>query len=256
MKTVIIEDEKAAVRNLTVLLEEVAPEVEIVATLDSIKETVEWFDSHSLPDLVFLDIHLADGSAFEIFERTKINCPVIFTTAYDEYALQAFEVNSVDYLLKPIGEENIRRALAKLNVLQSGGVKSSLPPDVYSLLRALKQEENYRTHFLVPQKGDKLLPLSVDRILFFYISDGGVRAVVADGSEYSFSQTLDELSECIHPGLFFRVNRQYLISRKAVKDIDLWFNSRLSVNLVLPVSEKIVVSKTKVTDFKDWFGRG
>lgn len=256
MKIVIIEDEKAAVRNLTVLLGEVVPEAEVIATLDSITETVEWFAVHPVPDLVFLDIHLADGSAFEIFERIEINCPVIFTTAYDEYALRAFKVNSVDYLLKPIGEEDVRRAFFKLDLLRSKGIKEVPDPDITRLLRSLKQGECYRSHFLVPVKGDKLLPVSVDKILFFYIADGVVKTVLADGVEYPLAQTLDELAECVSPGVFFRVNRQYLISRKAVKDIDLWFNSRLSVNLVISTPEKIVVSKVRVSDFKEWFSGG
>ena len=117
----------------------------------------------------------------------------------------------------------------------------------------LTRQENYKTHFLVPVKGDKLLPLSVDMILFFYINDGLVKAVVTDGREYTFTQTLDELSDCLNPDIFFRVNRQYLISRKAVSDIDLWFNGRLSVNLKVPVQEKILVSKARVGEFKDWF---
>lgn len=260
MKTIIIEDERAAVRNLTTLLSEVAPDVEVIATLDSITETVEWFRSHPSPELVFLDIHLADGSAFEIFEHVDITCPVIFTTAYDEYALKAFKVNSVDYLLKPIGEEDIRKALDKLKILRSGlsveKSDSGMEADIRQLIRVLKQEKSYKTHFLVPVKGDKLVPLSVDLILFFYITDSAVKAVVSDGTEHTVSQTLDELSDSVHPNHFFRINRQYLISRKAIKDIDLWFNSRLSVNLVIPVPEKILVSKVRVSDFKEWFGRG
>lgn len=252
MKIVIIEDEKAAVRNLTVLLQEVTPESEIIATLDSITESIEWFKNHPQPDLVFLDIHLADGSAFEIFEHTSISCPVVFTTAYDEYALRAFKVNSIDYLLKPIGEDDIRRALQKLKTLCSARQDTK---DIQQLLHTLRQEESFKTHFLVPVKGDKLLPLPIQQILYFYINDGIVKAVTTEGVEYLFPQTLDELTDCIQPNLFFRANRQYLISRKAIKDIDLWFNNRLSVNLVIPIPEKIVVSKVRVSDFKEWLSK-
>lgn len=125
MKAIIIEDEKAAVRNLTSLLGEVCPQIEIVTELDSIADTIEWFTDHSMPDLVFMDIHLADGSAFEIFEHVHITCPIIFTTAYDEYALRAFKVNSIDYLLKPIGRQDIEQALEKLTLFSSGN--SNLP---------------------------------------------------------------------------------------------------------------------------------
>lgn len=251
MKALIIEDEKAAVRNLKALLCDEAPDIEIIAVLDSITESVEWFRANPMPELIFLDIHLADGSSFEIFEHVDITCPIIFTTAYDEYALRAFKVNSIDYLLKPIGQSDIRKAIGKLRQLKAGSPVKE--PDYSSLINVLKRQESYKTHFLVPVKGDKLLPLSVDMILFFYIHEGNVKAVVTDGKEYTFTQTLDELSDCLNPNLFFRVNRQYLISRKAVLDIDLWFNGRLSVNLKVPVAEKILVSKVRVSEFKEWF---
>lgn len=255
MKTIIIEDEKAAVRNLTVLLSEVAPEIEIMATLDSISETIEWFKTHPLPALLFMDIHLADGSAFEIFQHVNITCPVIFTTAYDEYALKAFKVNSIDYLLKPISQEDIRKALHKLEVLcpKSDTIPSN--SNFQGLLQALKQQESYKTHFLIPQKGDKLFPLSVDTILYFYISDSTVKAVT-EPKEYSIPLTLDELTDVLNPSRFFRVNRQFLIARHAVKDIDLWFGSRIAVNLTVSTPEKILVSKVRVSDFKEWLMRG
>ena len=252
MNALIIEDEKAAVRNLQALLAEVSPDIEIQAVLDSITETIEWFGTHAAPDVMFLDIHLADGSAFEIFEHVDIRCPVIFTTAYDEYALKAFKVNSIDYLLKPIGADDLSKALGKLKHLQSSGSVA----DYSTLIRSLRKEENYKTHFLIPVKGDKLLPVSAGSVLFFHIDEGLVKAVLADGKSYIFPQTLDELSDCLNPVQFFRVNRQYLISRKSVIDIDLWFNGRLSVNLKVPVAEKILVSKARVSEFKEWFTGG
>ncbi|MCD8267648.1 MAG: LytTR family DNA-binding domain-containing protein [Parabacteroides sp.] len=251
MKALIIEDEKAAVRNLMALLSEVAPDIEVIATLDSITDSIDWFREHAMPELVFFDIHLADGSSFEIFEHVDITCPVIFTMAYDEYALRAFKVNSIDYLLKPIGQTDIVNAIAKLKRLQVE--TSAEEPDYSNLIRALKCQDSYKTHFLIPAKGDKLLPLSVDMILFFYIHEGNVKAVMTDGKEFTFTQTLDELADCLNPNLFFRVNRQYLISRKAILDIDLWFNGRLSVNLKVPVEDKILVSKARVAEFKEWF---
>lgn len=267
MKTVIIEDEKAAVRNLTSLLNEVRPDTEIAATLDSIGSTIEWFNEHPTPDLVFMDIHLADGSAFEIFEHISITCPIIFTTAYDEYALRAFKVNSVDYLLKPIGKEDITHAFNKLDNLQDLVSKDPQTPstekeekktgkeeELLHLIHALKKQENYKTHFLIPMKGDKLLPISVDMIQLFYIKDCQVKAILTDGTEHNFPQTLDELTDCLNPTLFFRANRQYLVSREAIKDIDLWFNSRLSINLRYSgITEKILVSKVRVAEFKEWF---
>lgn len=259
MKAIIIEDEKAAVRNLTSLLDEIRPKTEIIAVIDSIADSLEWFSANSMPDLIFMDIHLADGSAFEIFEHINITCPVIFTTAYDEYALRAFKVNSIDYLLKPIDKNDMERAFAKLNHLSAGSETplSDLHADhLLSLIRSLRKQENYKTHFLIPAKGDKLLPISVDMIRLFYIKDCQVKGVLTDGAEYAFPQTLDELTECLDPTLFFRANRQYLLSREAIKDIDLWFNSRLSINLHHPIaSEKILVSKVRVAEFKEWFGK-
>lgn len=249
MKTLIIEDEKAAVRNLTALLNEVAPDIEIVDVLDSVSVAIDWFGTHAMPQLVFMDIHLADGSAFEIFDYVRIACPIIFTTAYDEYALKAFKVNSIDYLLKPIGEEEISTALDKLKHLHM----SSQEENFHKLISSLKREESYRTHFLVPVKGDKFLPLSVDMVSYFYIQEGMVKVMTISGKEYILPQTLDELVDSLNPALFFRVNRQYLISRESVKDIDLWFNNRLAVNLKIPVEDKILISKAKVAEFKEWF---
>lgn len=259
MKTVIIEDEKAAVRNLTSLLNEVKPEAEIIAILDSINSTIEWFGIHPMPELVFMDIHLADGSAFEIFDHISITCPIIFTTAYDEYALRAFKVNSIDYLLKPIGKEDIEHSFEKLDNLQDAipeneSRQQNQEEELLHLIHSLKKQENYKTHFLIPIKGDKLLPVSIDMIQLFYIKDCQVKAVLTDRMEYNFSLTLDELVDCLNPNLFFRVNRQFLISREAIKDIDLWFNSRLSINLRHSrMTEKILVSKARVAEFKEWF---
>lgn len=254
MNVLIIEDEKAAVRNLKVLLSEIAPEMEILAVNDSIKESIEWFQKHPMPELIFMDIHLADGSAFEIFEHVAITCPVIFTTAYDEYALKAFKVNSIDYLLKPIGKHDIEKALDKLRSIQASLVsRQNYGTNLKAIIHSLQQEENYKTHFLISAKGDKLIPVSVESILFFYIEEGVVKAYTEEQKEYIFSETLDELSDCLNPNHFFRVNRQYIIARKAVKDMDLWFNSRLSVNLKISTPERILVSKAKVAEFKKWF---
>ena len=256
MKAVIVEDERAAVRNLTALLTDVTPEMEIIAVLDSISESVEWFKEHKSPDLVFMDIHLADGSAFEIFRHIEIACPVIFTTAYDEYALKAFKVNSVDYLLKPIGAEDVRNALKKLELFRTATGEPESGEDIQGLIRMLRRQESYKTHFLVPQKGDKLLPLSVESVYYFYINEGIVKAVTMEGKEYPVSHTLDEIADSLNPIRFFRVNRQYLIARKAIKDLDLWFNGRLSVNLIVPVPEKILISRVRVAEFKEWFVHG
>lgn len=207
-------------------------------------------ESNPAPDVVFMDIHLADGSSFEIFEHVRIDCPIIFTTAYDEYALRAFKVNSVDYLLKPIGAADLQRALDKLKTLNHTPDQSNA---LSALINALQKHGHYKTHFLIPYKGDKLLPLAVDQIQYFCIADGVTKAVVGPNESYVLPNTLDELADSLDPDRFFRVNRQYLISRNAVQDIDLWFNNRLAINLKVPTEEKILVSKLRVNDFKAWF---
>ena len=254
MKVLIIEDERPASRKLIRLLKEIDPEIEVINVLESVEQSVNWLFEYRSPELIFMDIQLEDGLCFEIFEKIRKKIPVIFTTAYDEYALKAFKVNSIDYLLKPIDRKDIQKALDKLKLLNSDSPNKE--PDYTSLLHALKKEENYKTHFLIPVKGDKLLPVSADSILFFHIDEGVVKAMMADGKEYIFPQTLDELADSLNPAFFFRVNRQYLISRKAVLDIDLWFNGRLSVNMKVPVPEKILISKARVSEFKEWFAGG
>ncbi len=252
MKTLIIEDEKAALRNLKAAMKEVDADFDIVGETDSVTGTVEWFASHPMPELVFMDIHLADGSAFGIFEQTDITCPIIFTTAYDEYALQAFRVNSIAYLLKPISSEDLQKAIDKLNMLGGTGARQTAT-DLQALMQALKREESYKTHFLVPVKGDRFVPVSVDQISYFYIDGGAVKAVTRSAETYDFQQTLDELAELLNPRQFFRANRQYIVAHKAVTGASLWFGGRMVLQLTPPTTEKVLISKARVPAFREWF---
>lgn len=252
MKTLIIEDEKAALRNLKAAMKEVDADFDIVGETDSVTGTVEWFASHPMPELVFMDIHLADGSAFGIFEQTDITCPIIFTTAYDEYALQAFRVNSIAYLLKPINSEDLQKAIDKLNMLGGTGARQPAT-DLQALMQALKREESYKTHFLVPVKGDRFVPVSVDQISYFYIDGGAVKAVTRSAETYDFQQTLDELAELLNPRQFFRANRQYIVAHKAVTGASLWFGGRMVLQLTPPTTEKVLISKARVPAFREWF---
>ena len=249
MKALIVEDENLSAQHLARLLKRIG-NIDVLSQLDSIDDTVEWFLNNAEPDLLFLDIHLADGSAFEIFQRVEIRCPIIFTTAYDEYALSAFKVNSISYLLKPVKEEDVRQALSKLENLQ----REQTSIDMKSLKDLLKQQhDSYKSHLLVSVKGDKLIPLRVTDIAYINIEEGIVKAHTYDNKMYFIDQILDELMERLNPRQFYRANRQFIIARDAVKDIDHWFQSRLSVNLMIPVAEKILISRAKVQEFKDWF---
>lgn len=252
MRTLIIEDEKAALRNLKAAMQEVDTDFDIVGETDSVTDTLEWFASHSMPELVFMDIHLADGSAFGIFEQVDITCPIIFTTAYDEYALQAFRVNSIAYLLKPISSADLQMAIDKLKLLGSAKAEGTRT-DFQAVMHALKREEGYKTHFLVPVKGDRFVPVSVDQISYFYISDGVVKAVLQSSETFIFQQTLDELAEQLNPRQFFRANRQYIIAHKAVVGVSLWFGGRMVLQLTPPTDEKVIISKARVPAFREWF---
>lgn len=249
MKALIIEDEILAAKHLRYVLDEVGG-FTVIGVLESISETVEWFKTNHPPELLFLDIHLADGSAFEIFNHANIDCPIIFTTAYDEYALKAFKVNSVDYLLKPIDAEAVKNALKKLNGLSAS---NNIRSDIQNLIDFFRKTSSYKTHFLIPLKGDKLFPLQTSQIACFYIEASLVKVRTFDEKSYTFEYTLDEVATMLHPTDFFRANRQYIISRSSIKDIDFWFNSRLSVNLKVSVPEKILISKARVPEFKNWF---
>ena len=252
MKALIIEDEVLAAQSLQKLVTEVSPETEIIGVLQSIEESVAWFNEKPMPDLVFMDIHLADGSSFAIFEQVEITCPIIFTTAYDEYALKAFEVSSIDYLLKPINRNDLTRAMNKYqNFVSAKSIDNKALLDV---LQKLKTNINYKSCFLVPER-DKLVPLATSNIAYFYIEDKMVKAISLDEHTYYMSQNLDDIMTQLNPDDFFRANRQFIVSRTAIKDLTIWFGNKLSVNLLVKIPEDIIISKAKVAEFKNWFSK-
>jgi two-component system LytT family response regulator len=254
MKAIIVEDEFIAAEALSALIIEIRKDIEVLAILQSIEDTVEWIETHPSPDLVFMDIHLADGSAFMIFDSVEIKCPIIFTTAYDEYALKAFEVNSIDYILKPISKAGLEKAMLKYNNLK--GDISNNQTLITNLLEMLKlSNKSYKNYFLVPEK-DKLIPLSINDIYYIFIDTKIVKIVTSDNKSHYIDKTLDELMEELNPEKFFRANRQYIISRSSVKDMSIWFGNKLSVNLKIPISEKIIISKARVKEFKQWLSGG
>ena len=251
MKALIIEDEIMAAQTLQKLLEEVSPGVEITNVLDSIEESVEWLQQNAMPDLIFMDIHLADGSAFAIFEQVAVSCPVIFTTAYDEYALKAFEVNSIDYLLKPVSKDALEHALNKYHNLAERRINAD---QIAKFLSQLGEKKNYRKFYLMPER-DKLVPLAVQNIAYVYIDAKTVKIITKEGKTYYVSSTLDDLMDDLDPYLFFRANRQFIVARDMIKDVSVWFGNKLAINLTVDVPERIIVSKARVAEFKIWFTR-
>ena len=247
MKALIIEDEILASRHLKQILAE-AGDIYVIDTLESIAETIEWFASNTQPDIVFMDIHLADGIAFEIFNHVSINCPVIFTTAYDEYALRAFKVNSVDYLLKPINPEELKNAIEKF-LQTSQPVPAINPQELLKLLN--KQNQNYTSRFLV-KIGAHFKMIKVEDIACFYSMNKGTYLKTMDNRDYDINYTLDQLENMINPDDFYRVNRQYIISAGAIKDILVYSNSRLKINAFVKTDEDVIVSRDRVADFKNW----
>jgi len=254
MNAVIIEDEIVAAQNLQRLIAQVNGSIAIIAVLKSIEESVEWFSVHPDPDLVFMDIHLSDGSSFTIFEKVKIHAPVIFTTAYDEYALKAFEVNSIDYLLKPINSKDLKRAIEKFS--RFGEVKTSNEEVITTLLSMFRNEKKvYKSNFLLPNK-DKYIPLSVNDIAYIYSENKMAKIVTLTNRTFYEQSSLDELQRQLDPSKFFRANRQFIISHQAIKDFSVWFDSKLAVNLRVDTPEKIIVSRVRAAELKGWFTKG
>ena len=246
IKALIIEDETAAARNLQVVLGELYPQLEIVATVESVEDSCEWLEQNTMPDLVFMDIHLADGNAFRIFDKTTISCPIIFTTAYDQYALEAFRVNSIDYILKPLKKSDVERAVGKF-------LSFTAPQrnDYTQRVEAMVAKEKHSTTLLVQFK-DRIIPIEEEQIAFFHTSDEKVSVTTLDGKTYPVDGTLESLYAKYAGSEFYRANRQFIISRKAIKDISIWFGSRLAVNLLVATPERIIISKARTSDFKGW----
>lgn len=252
MKILIIEDEESAAAQLRTMLTEYVGDAKFEPIIDNIQDARDFLTGRPEIDLIFLDINLSDGLSFEIFRDSEIDIPVIFTTAYDQYAIQAFELNSIDYILKPIRKERLIAAVNKFRKLEN---RRHHTPDMRILEKVkdlLKQESSYKQNFLVPYK-DRLIPLHVSDIAWFELKNSLVRGVKNDKTGYTMEEkSLEELEESLDPGEFFRANRQYLISRKAIKDVQYHFNGRLFVNVFPEPEEKIIISKVKSGPFKEW----
>ena len=246
MRVLIVEDETVACENLIDLLAEIDPGIVVEGSTESIKQTVQWMQNHPPPDLILMDIHLSDGSAFSIFDHIRVETPVIFTTAYDEYAIEAFKVNSIDYLLKPVKTEELKRAIDKFKRWTQTDIIQYL-----SKLSKMTVNANYKDKLLVPVK-DKLLPVSVSEISCFYTTEKNTRIFLKNGQSLPFSKTLEQITLSLNPADFIRANKQYLIARSSVKNITIWFDSRLLVTLDIETPERIYISKNKAAEFKAW----
>ena len=246
MKVLIVEDETAAYENLADMLTSLDPTIEVVGNTESVRQTERWLKANPKPDLIFMDIHLSDGSAFVIFDHVEVETPIVFTTAYDQYAIDAFKVNSIDYLLKPIKPEELRRALDKFSRWGNQDVTRYLEQ-----LTRLAPSPKYKDKILVPVK-DKLLPIRLSDIAFFYTSDKSTFIYLKDGKSYPYAKTLEQINSSLNPNDFFRANKQFIISRESVRDLTIWFDSRLLVTLNTDTPERIYVSKNRASEFKAW----
>ncbi|GAB6010898.1 LytR/AlgR family response regulator transcription factor [Viscerimonas tarda] len=248
MKVLIVEDETAAYENLKSIIAEIDPSVEFFGHTESVVQTVRWLGNNPAPDLIFMDIHLSDGSAFNIFSAIVIETPVVFTTAYDEYAIDAFKVNSIDYLLKPIELDAVAYALEKFRKLSAR--------DILSYLSHLPRlGVKYPEKMLIPVNNE-LIPVDVKQISYFYTTANCTRTVLRNNTNISYLRPLESIYTLLNPALFFRANKQFVIAKSSVKNITIWFDSRLLITLETDVPERIFISKNKASQFKKWFTEG
>jgi DNA-binding LytR/AlgR family response regulator len=253
MNVLIIEDEPQAAKRMETLMKELEPSVNIVGKIDSVKKAVQWIAGNPPPDLILMDIQLADGISFSIFEKCHVQSPVIFTTAYDEYALKAFKVNSIDYILKPVDKDELSAALKKFKNMKRTA------PDTKLLLDNIGQAvqmltKRYKSRFMI-KVGEHLKTIETTSLLYFYSQDKATFCYTVDNRSLILDYTLEQLEEMTDPAIFFRVNRKYLVSATAITDIISYTNSRLKLKLKGSQDDDIIVARERVQDFKEWLDR-
>lgn len=255
MKTLIIEDEQFAGDKLIKLIHQYDPQIEILDQIDTVEDAVEWLEQNEVPDLLFLDIHLADGSSFEIFEQTEVNCPIIFTTAYDQYAIQAFKTKSVDYLLKPVKFDDLKAAMDKFKDLFGNKIYKGLSHEMQALASLLQgQQKVFKARFLV-KVGNIIKTISITEVAYFLFEDRTTLLTTKDKHRYPVKYTLDELELMLDPHQFTRANRQFIINIDAIHKIHPWFKGRLKLDLSPPQTADLVISADKTKGFKEWLDR-
>jgi len=252
IKVLILEDEDAAAKRLQKLIAEILPEAEFLATIESVKQGVEWFEYNSLPDLIFADIQLNDGTSFDIFRKVEIKSPVIFTTAYDEHALHAFKLNSVDYLLKPIKKGELNSAIEKFKSLHLTGKKSN-NDNLHQLLEALQKTQQYKQRFVL-RIGEHMKTVEVPDIAYFYTENKANFIITKEGNLYLAYNTLDQLESMLDPKLFFRINRQFIVSYPSIAEMFTYSKSRVLLKLNPPTKLDTIVSTERSAAFKSWLG--
>lgn len=252
MNVIIIEDEKPAARLLQRKLEKL--NIEVGVMLHSVEESIEWFFNNEHPDLIFLDIQLSDGLSFEIFEKVDIKSAIIFTTAYDEYALKAFKLNSIDYLLKPIDEDDLEAAISKFKI-RLPKPENTLQLDFEQIKKMFQNpfDKNFKTRFTV-KIGQHLKVISTDEIECFFSENKGTYLHTFDNRNYLIESTLEVLEQELDPKKFYRISRKFIVPLKSIKEIVVYSNSRLKVILPTYKEDEVVVSREKVADFKAWIG--
>jgi DNA-binding LytR/AlgR family response regulator len=251
IRTLIIEDEAPAADRLGKMLREIEPSIEIVGTIESVSASVRWFENHPQPDLLMLDIQLADGLSFDIFKRITIDSFVIFTTAYDEYAIKAFELNSIDYLLKPVDRLKLGISLEKFKKLR--GEKTSF--DIQAVLEAMDlARKKYKRRFAV-NVGTKIKSLETSQIAYFYSLEKNTFLCTREDRHYPVDYALDRLEKLLDPRYFFRINRQYMVHYHAIEKINILSRSRVSIQTNPPVKELLLVSTARTHEFRSWLDR-
>jgi two-component system response regulator LytT len=251
-RILIIEDEEPAGLYLTQLIQKIDPKTEILDVIESVESAVAWLSNYPVPDLIFLDVQLGDGTCFQVFEQISIGCPVIFTTAHDEYALRAFKLNSIDYLLKPIRQESLQFSLDKYYQLNEENAISKVKYLEELMHTQILNKRSPRRSFLVPYR-DKLIPLKDIDFAWLTIRNGMVVATLHDNRNFVIDKSLEELENQLEPANFFRANRQFIISRPCITEIELYFNGRLLVRTSPASPNQILISKERVPVFKKWF---
>jgi two-component system LytT family response regulator len=246
VRVLIIEDEETASKRLAKMVNETLADAEILAQLSSITAAVEWFKNNPHPDLAFFDIHLADGNSFEIFNSVTVTCPVIFTTAYDQYALDAFKVNSIDYLLKPVKKDDLTRAIDKFKSLHF----KTAPLDIQKLLSSIQQKE-YKQRFIV-KYGEHMKTIQATDIAYIVSENRISFAVLKEGKRYALDVNMDQLEEMLNPKQFFRINRQFIIGYDSITEMLTYSKSRVLVKLNPPTKEDTIVSTERSAAFKAW----